>query len=133
MERSDSAAFAALPARFVVYQHYTLMPGLSDRDYVISGVWEATATGPDGSVSSAVLDLQSVEREDLPEGNGRVRAALNTLVYTLETQPDGGTRVTVQCNVDPLGNMPQFMVNVYTGSWCDKTLTALEGQVLGSS
>ncbi|MEM7152207.1 MAG: hypothetical protein AAF799_05155 [Myxococcota bacterium] len=133
LERGGELAFADLPAEFVVYQHYTLMPMLSDRDYVISGIWEVTDTHDDGSVKSATLDLQSIERADMPEVDGRVRAALNLLVYRLEELPDdGGTRTHVECNVDPLGAMPQFMVNIYAGTWSEKTLAALEAQVLES-
>ncbi len=130
IERGDAVAFADLPAAFTSYQHYKLMPMLSDRDYVISGLWEATLVDDGTTVKSAALDLQSVERDDTPEVEGRVRAALNLLVYSLEALPGNEvTRVHVECNVDPLGMMPQFMVNIYAGTWSEKTLTSLEAQV----
>ena len=133
IERSDQMAFANFPVEFVIYQHYTLIPLLSDRDYVISAVWQATHNKDQTSVKSAILDLQSVSHDAFPVVNGRIRAALNFLVYTLDAMDDGSTRVHVECNVDPLGNMPQFMVNLYASTWSEKNLNALEKQLLKSN
>lgn len=128
VELDAELAFGDLPTAFVVYQHYTLMPLLSDRDYVISGRWSAAIEGEE--VRSATLDLQSVVREDCPEVDGRVRAALNLLIYRLESRESGShTAVSVQCNVDPLGALPQSMVNLYASSWPGKTLKSLQAQV----
>ncbi|MCH2110610.1 MAG: hypothetical protein MK135_14910 [Polyangiaceae bacterium] len=131
--------FGNCPVDFTVYQHYTLLPLFSERDYVIHGLWQvktaetSQSEGASQEVVSATLDLQSAEHAELPEVAGRVRASLNRLVYTLERLPnEAGTRVSVECNVDPLGAFPVFAVNLYASTWSEKTLSALQEQVMNS-
>ena len=129
IERSSDSVSETLPKESVAYQHYTLMPLLSDRDYVLSSIWEVEKE--DEKVVRATLDIQSVEHAEKPPMKGRVRASLNYLVYRLEERAEAdGTMVSVECNVDPLGNLPQAMVNLYASTWPEKTLAALEAQVL---
>ena len=131
LERGSESNISGIPSNFVVYQHYTLAPPLNDRDYVISGIWEFESTEGENGIKKATLDLQSVKRDDMLAIKGRVRAALNFQVFTLESLPnDEGTQVSVEVNVDPLGNMPVFIVNLYASTWCPKTLDALEKYVL---
>ena len=74
----------------------------------------------------ADLFLQSIGRSDHPIKKDRVRGALNLQVYRLKALPDDqGTEVEVEINVDPAGNFPVFIVNLYGSKWCKKTLDAL--------
>ena len=132
--RGEESSMAGVPGQSTVYQSYKLGWPLSERDYVIACTWDITLDPSTGEPTRAVFTQQSAEHETLPVSERRVRAALNLCVYTLEALPgEEGTRVDVKINVDPLGNFPIFLVNMYAGTWPDKNLQALERQVFRSS
>ncbi len=131
VDRGAESAMAGVPRQSTVYQSYTLPGPLHERDYVIGCTWDITLDPNSGEAIRAVFTQQSQEHDSLPVKANRVRAALNLCVYNLEALPDDqGTRVDVKINVDPLGNFPIFLVNMYASSWPEENLQALEKQVL---
>ncbi len=130
-EKSGETPWKGVPKKFELYQLYQMPPPISNRDYVIAGQWDIRFE--EDEIQQAILYLHSIERNEHPERDHRVRAALNLQVYTLKALPDDqGTQIDVEINVDPLGNFPVFVVNLYGSTWCSKTLSALEKVVLGN-
>lgn len=106
----------------VIYQRYSLPWYLSDRDYV----YRARAVrDPDGTVR---LLLASCEHPDAPETVG-VRARLIEGTYVLTPLGERRTRVAVEIHTDPMGMVPDWMVNLVQKSWPVKTLQGIRRQV----
>ena len=124
LSQNGSTPWQAVPQEFEFYQTYKLQSPISNRDYVIAGRWDIE--GDD----HAILFIQSIERDDYPIKSDFVRGALNLQIYRLKQLPDAqGTEVEVEINVDPSGNFPVFVVNLYGSTWCAKTLSLLEKTV----
>lgn len=122
LSQQGTTPWEAMPKAFEFYQLYKLQSPIWNRDYVISCHWTLDRLA-DGE---ADLFLQSIGRSDHPIKKDRVRGALNLQVYRLKALPDDqGTEVEVEINVDPAGNFPVFIVNLYGSKWCKKTLDAL--------
>lgn len=106
----------------VIYQRYSLPWYLSDRDYV----YRARATrDADGTVR---LLLASCEHPDAPATVG-VRARLIESSYVLTPLGERRTRVAVEIHTDPMGMVPDWLVNVVQKSWPVKTLKGIRTQV----
>ncbi len=106
----------------VIYQRYSLPWYLSDRDYV----YRARATRDlDGTVR---LLLASCEHPDAPETVG-VRARLIESSYVLTPLGERRTRVEVEIHTDPMGMVPDALVNLVQRSWPVKTLQGIRRQV----
>ena len=133
LSRTSEIAFADMPSRLVVFEHYKLAPGFQHRDYVLSCTWELVEGAADAPTRVSLV-MQSTEDEAMPVRSDRVRAAINFLRYDLERLPDGaGVKVDVEVNLDPMGVVPIWFVNFYARSWCGKELVALEKQALSRS
>ena len=111
----------------IAYQHYNLSWPVSDRDYVIESQWTVIK---DSQVPTAILNIKSIIRDDIPEVDGRVRGQLDRLVYKLEQLESNQTRVTVEILVNPLGLLPNFMINMIQKDWPITTLRRLNAQAM---
>ncbi len=60
--------------RSIAYQHYNLSWPVSDRDYVIESKWTVMK---DMKLPTAILNIKSIIRDDVPEIEGRVRGQLD--------------------------------------------------------
>lgn len=106
----------------VIYQRYALPWYLSDRDYV----YRARATrDADGTVR---LLLASCQHRDAPDTVG-VRARLIESSYVLTPINERRTRVEVEIQTDPMGMVPDWLVNLVQKSWPVKTLQGIRRQV----
>ena len=116
--------------RSIAYQHYNLSWPVSDRDYVIESKWTVMK---DMKLPTAILNINSIIRDDVPEIEGRVRGQLDRLVYKLEKLESNQTRVTVEIMVNPKGLLPNFMINLIQKDWPITTLRQLNAQALKGS
>ena len=116
--------------RSIAYQHYNLSWPVSDRDYVIESKWTVMK---DMKLPTAILNIKSIIRDDVPEIEGRVRGQLDRLVYKLEKLESNQTRVTVEIMVNPKGLLPNFMINLIQKDWPITTLRQLNAQALKGS
>ncbi len=105
---------------YVVYQHFSAPPLVSDRDYVYRG--RAFRRG-----ASVVLEMSSVEHPKAPKTVG-VRAHLLKSSYVLTPEGKNKTRVVVEIHTDPKGDLPSWIVNMIQKSWPRNTLTAFAKQ-----
>ena len=116
--------------RSIAYQHYNLSWPVSDRDYVIESKWSVMK---DKKLPTVILSIKSIERNSVPEIEGRVRGQLYRLVYKLEKLESNQTRVTVEIMVNPKGLLPNFMINLIQKDWPITTLRQLNAQALKGS
>lgn len=109
------------PYEFIVYQHFSSPPVISDRDFVYRARAYSTADG------TAVLDIASVHHRGAPPSVG-VRGELKFSSYRLQRRGDK-TYVDVAIALDPKGSLPAWVVNLVQKSWPRKTLSGLRRQV----
>jgi hypothetical protein len=105
---------------YVVYQHFSAPPLVSDRDYVYRG--RAYRRG-----NSVVLEMSSTEHPKAPKTVG-VRAHLHKSSYVLTPEGKNKTRVVVEIHTDPKGDLPSWIVNMLQKSWPRNTLTSFAKQ-----
>lgn len=99
---------------YVVYQHFSAPPLVSDRDYVYRGRASRRAEW-------VVLELASITHPKAPPTVG-VRAELLKSSYALSPVGPNKTRVIVEIHTDPRGELPAFVVNLIQKSWPRNTL-----------
>ncbi|MBB6463035.1 START domain-containing protein [Flammeovirga kamogawensis] len=107
---------------FVTYEHYDMQWPVSDREYVLEGKWTILEDTPTTAVS---LLVHSIERDEYPLRKDRVRGDLKRLYYLFERVSTNETKITVEIQVDPEGDLPNFFVNMIQKNWPLNTLTAL--------
>ena len=113
--------------RSIAYPHYNLSWPVSDRDYVIESKWSVMK---DKKLPTMILSIKSIVLDSVPEIEGRVRGQLYRLVYKLEKSESNQTRVTVEIMVNPIGLLPNFMINLIQKDWPITTLRQLNAQAL---
>ncbi|HSC86414.1 MAG TPA: START domain-containing protein [Polyangiaceae bacterium] len=109
------------PFDYVVYQHFSAPFPASDRDYVYRGQARRDAEGV------VRISLESVEHPKAPTTVG-VRGRIIKSRYLLTPKGDS-TFVVVEIQMDPMGAIPTFIVNLVQKSWPMKTLKNLRTQV----
>lgn len=105
---------------YVVYQHFSAPPLVSDRDYVYRGRASRRADW-------VVLELASVVHPKAPTTVG-VRAELLKSSYAMTPVGPNKTKVIVEIHTDPKGDLPAFIVNMIQKSWPRNTLVNFANQ-----
>jgi hypothetical protein len=114
------------PMSRVEYTHVAMPWPITDRYFVNIGQAE---TQPDGSMK---LSVKSHERPQdfMPLQPDKVLGILHFSEFLL-TKLEGGrkTRIQLEVNTDPKGNIPSWIVNVAQRSWPRDFFTGLIGQL----
>ena len=106
----------------VEYYHSGTPWPLDDRDFLYSARYQYYKKD-----RLFVLNMQSVEREDVPEVDGVVRGRLVDSNYFIRKgDKEGTTHMRVEILADPMGSIPKWIVNLFQKDWPIKTLTGLK-------
>ena len=100
--------------------HFSLPFPATDRDYVLRS---------DASVDSdkqiVTTHIKSVTHKNAPENDCCVRARAFGTYYKFEALKGGKTRITVEVHTDPMGILPDVLINLIQEDWPSKTLNGL--------
>lgn len=106
---------------YVVYQSFTMPAFVSNRDFVYRGTVTSNAKG------QVILSMSSCKWKSAPETVG-VRARMMNSRYVLTPKADGQTHVEVEVHADPMGLIPDWLVNQLQKSWPIGTLNGVRRQ-----
>lgn len=114
------------PTSRIEYTHVAMPWPITDRYFVNLGQAETLA---DGSVRLSVMSHEK-PHDFLPPQPDKVLGILNYSEFLL-TKLEGGrrTRIQLEVNTDPKGNIPSWVVNVAQRSWPRDFFTGLIGQL----
>ena len=88
---------------------------LSDRDFLYSARYRYYK-----KERLFVLNMQSIERGDVPEIDGVVRGRLVDSNYFIKKgDKEGTTHMRVEILADPMGSIPKWIVNLFQKDWHD--------------
>ena len=104
------------------YEAYNLIWPISDRDYVFKQTLEKSLYNEKNRI---IVKVSSIEHPDYPEKAKRVRGALPMCIFTLDEINEKETKLEVMVQVDPGGNIPNFIKNIIQKGWALKTMRAL--------
>eukprot|EP00026_Physarum_polycephalum_P014468 Phypoly_transcript_14985.p1 GENE.Phypoly_transcript_14985~~Phypoly_transcript_14985.p1 ORF type:complete len:271 (+),score=57.97 Phypoly_transcript_14985:111-923(+) len=99
----------------VTYGSYKMPPLITSRDFFMVALDATTADGVGVSIA------QSIERPEVPDRPGYVRAHLNPTGYVFKALPDNPSKVFLQyvVNADVKGWIPHWVVNASAASQGD--------------
>lgn len=105
----------------VYWIHFGLPFPVSDRDYVLQSKGVA-----DEEARVFTVRISSVDDPAKPEDDCCVRALAYGTYYRFEAIPNTEkTRITVEVHTNPMGLLPDWLVNLLQKKWPSKTLSAL--------
>jgi hypothetical protein len=108
----------------IIYRHVLTPFIIDDRDFVVKvRVHKEEASG------HLLFDFTSVEDPDAPERDGKVRAVLHSSGYRM-WPIDGGRRTMVifTIHVDPKGDVPAWIVNLFQTGYARTNLENIRRQ-----
>ncbi len=112
------------------YEAYELVWPVSDRDYVFR---QTLTKSVNEGQNRTVVQVQSIEHPDYPITSEKVRGSLPTCIFTLDEVSKKETRFEVMVQVDPGGNLPEFIKNLIQKGWAYKTMQALNTYMINHS
>lgn len=107
------------------YELYNMTWPVKNRDYVLRSIWNITS---ENSKLLVTKKTESVLDEAYPEKEDVIRGYLYSLLYTLKEIDKKRTNITVEIQVDPRGDLPQFIINKIQKNWPLNTLRAIQKQ-----
>ncbi|RLB63574.1 MAG: hypothetical protein DRI90_06565 [Deltaproteobacteria bacterium] len=110
----------------VIYRHVTTPFIISDRDFVVKA-----RMSKDAGSGHLLLDFSSVRDPDAPEREGKVRGVLHSSGYRM-WPIDGGARTMVifTIHVDPMGDVPAWIVNLFQAGYARTNLQNIRQQAV---
>ncbi len=100
--------------------HFKLPFPATDRDYVL----KSDATFQEDK-KIILVKIKSVTHPSAPENDCCVRAKAFGTYYKFEALDGGKTRITVEVHTDPMGLLPDVLINLIQEDWPSKTLNGL--------
>jgi hypothetical protein len=107
----------------VFYSSYGLPWPMSDRDFVIESQFILDHVG-----HRFILDIKSIDHKKAPETIG-VRGRVMSSKYVLTALNKTTTLVEVEIHSDPMGLLPDWLINNIQKPWPHNTLLKMERQV----
>lgn len=105
----------------VEYNHTSVPWPFQDRDFLYS-VDIKMSRNP----NTMILRMRNTEDSAYPPKEGVVRGKLVYCYYYMtEVEPGKATKVAVEMSIDPMGNIPKWLVNASSKKWPQHTLSRL--------
>lgn len=121
-ERLVEQRLFMLDGRRVAFQVYSLPWPIADREFLL--YCHDTAFNSDNVYRSS---CRSVVSDDLPVGEGRVRAHIQEAHWHFKAEPDGRTRIGFKGSVDPMGPLPKWLISAAQKVISKSTIQGLLG------
>ncbi len=112
----------------IEYYHSGTPWPLDDRDFVYRAEFRYFP-----KKETFVLNLVNAKHKKVPEKENVVRGKIFESNYFIsKTSNPNVTKISVEILVDPMGNIPKWIVNIFQKDWPHKTLTGLK-RLMGDS
>ena len=121
-ERLVEQRLFMLDGKRVAFQVYDLPWPIANREFLI--YCHDTASASDYVYGSS---CRSVVSDELPVGEGRVRAHIQEAHWRFEAQPDGQTAIRFKGSVDPMGPLPKWLISAAQKVISKSTIQGLLG------
>lgn len=109
--------------KVVTYTSFDLPWPVEDRDFIVESSYRLERVQ-----KQFILDIRSVEPADAPPTIG-VRGRIFGSKYILTAIGASQTRVEVEILADPMGLLPDWLINLIQRSWPHNTLLKMENMV----
>ena len=108
----------------IIYRHVLTPFIISDRDFVVH-----VKVNRDDRSDHLVINFRSVEDSDVPVSDDKVRGMLHSSGYRLWSIDSGKrTMVLFTVHVDPKGNVPAWIVNLFQSGYARNNLENIRAQ-----
>lgn len=107
---------------YTTYEHYDMVWPVRDREYIVHQQW---IIDKNEDIPTISLLASSIESNAYPIRNDRVRGDLIRLYYKLKYLGPSETKIEVEIQVNPKGELPLFFIELIQKNWPVNTLKAL--------
>ncbi len=111
-------------AEKVIYRHVITPIVISDRDFVVKA-----RISKESRSGHLLVQFSSVEDENAPKVDGKVRGTLHTSGYRMWPLDDGArTMMIFTIHVDPMGDVPAWIVNLFQSNYARSNIQNIRRQ-----
>ena len=108
----------------IIYRHVTTPFIISDRDFVVKA-----QISQEKSSGHLLINFSSVENDDAPPLDGKVRGTLHTSGYRMWPVEGGAnTMMIFTIHVDPMGAVPAWIVNLFQSNYARSNIKNIREQ-----